>query len=196
MEEKVVEGGGHCLSLSFSDKVWHQANHENISLVIILTFSHIRPWKLQGTQLVVGCERNIQDVLEKKEGLRGKHLHKLLVSARTLEKLPDDVVRNFYCEAVDEIFPLTKPQEEGGFGLTQAEDKQRHIRIRAEYHLTIPFQYDLYHFRNLTQRDRYQSGADVKLVVDIRCANLDAFWAREPGTVGATRIEGVKIGNV
>ena len=36
----------------------------------------------------------------------------------------------------------------------------------------------------------------VKLIVAIRCANLDAFWAREPGTVAATKREGVKIGRL
>ena len=57
----------------------------------------------------------------------------------------------------------------------------------------MPFQCNLCHFRNLTNRDSGKSAADVKLVVSIRRANLDAFWAREPGTVGSTRREGVKI---
>ena len=49
-------------SLPFADKVWPLANRENLILVIILPFVHIRPWKLQGTQLVVKCQRNMQEV--------------------------------------------------------------------------------------------------------------------------------------
>ena len=81
------------LSLPFDDKVWPLSNWENLILVIVLPFAHIRPWKLQGTQLVVKCERNMQEVWEKEEGLGGDHLRELLVSARTLDKLPGGVVR-------------------------------------------------------------------------------------------------------
>ena len=52
------------LLLPFNDKVWPLANHENLILVIVLPFAHIRPWKLQGTQLVVGCERKMQETDE------------------------------------------------------------------------------------------------------------------------------------
>ena len=34
-------------------------------------------------------------------------------------------------------------------------------------------------------------GSDIRLVVSIHRANADAFWAREPGPVGATRREGL-----
>ena len=43
------------LSLPFDDNVWPLANQENLILVIVLPFVHIRPWKSQGTQLVVKC---------------------------------------------------------------------------------------------------------------------------------------------
>ena len=101
-----------------------------------------------------------------------------------------------YCAAAEESFPLTKPQEEEGFDLTQSEDKLRHLCARDGDHLLLPFQCDLCHFRNLTNRDPGQAAEDVKLIVSIRRANLDAFWAREPGTVAATRREGVKIGKL
>lgn len=83
------------LSLPFNDRVWPLANHENLILVISLPFTHIRPWKLQETQLVIECKRKMQEVWEKEEGLRGNHLREILVSARTLEKLPEDVVQKF-----------------------------------------------------------------------------------------------------
>lgn len=50
--------------------------------------------------------------------------------------------------------------------------------------LITPFQCDLCHFRNITRRDPLlRSSKDMLLLRDIRQANLDAFWSREPGTV-------------
>ena len=60
------------------------------------------------------------------------------------------------------IFPLTKSQEEEGFDLTQSEDKLRHICARDGNHLLVPFQCDLCHFRNLTNRDHGQTVENVK----------------------------------
>ena len=57
----------------------------------------------------------------------------------------------------------------------------------------VPFQCDLCHFRNLTNRDPVLCKGDARLIVTIRRANLDAFWAREPGTVNSTRLDGMKI---
>lgn len=36
----------------------------------------------------------------------------------------------------------------------------------------------------------------MKLIKAIRRTNLDAFWAREPGMVSATKREGAKIGKL
>ena len=80
---------------------------------------------------------------------------------------------DYYCAASDESFPLIKAQEEEGFDLTQARDKQMHLRTRyGDHHNFVPFQFDLYHFRNLTNRYPAKSAADVKSVVSIRKANL------------------------
>lgn len=49
----------------------------------------------------------------------------------------------------------------------------------------ISFQCDLCHFRNIQGRDPIGSVTDDNLMTCIRRANLDAFWAREPGTVSA-----------
>ena len=80
--------------------------------------------------------------------------------------------------------------------MTQSDSKQRYLNARDSDHLMVPFQCDLCHFRNLTQRNPGRSDTDIRLVVSIRRANLDSFWAREPGTVGATRREGVKVGKL
>ena len=57
----------------------------------------------------------------------------------------------------------------------------------------ICFQCDLYHFRNLKLMDPSRSQEDINLLKTIRRANLDGFWAREPGTVEATKREGRKL---
>jgi RNAse (barnase) inhibitor barstar len=47
-----------------------------------------------------------------------------------------------------------------------------------------PFQCDLCRFRNIKKRDPFASDLkDLNLLCGIRMANLDAFWARIPGTV-------------
>ena len=102
----------------------------------------------------------------------------------------------YYCAAEEESFPLTKPQDEEGFDLTQSEDRLRNLCARDGDHLLVPFQCDLCHFRNITNRDPGQSVEYVKLIVAIRRANLDIFWVKEPGPVAATKREGVKIGRL
>ena len=59
---KVVDG---LLSIPFDEKVWPQTNLEKIILVIVFHFVHLRPWKLQGTHLVVECKQDIQEVWDK-----------------------------------------------------------------------------------------------------------------------------------
>lgn len=105
------------------------------------------------------------------------------------------VVR-FYCAAKEGSFPLIKHQEEERFDLTQSDDRLRHLCERDGYHLLLPFQCDLCHFRNLTDRNPEQSVEDVRLIITIRRSNPDVFWAREPGTVVATKREGVQIGRL
>jgi hypothetical protein len=58
-------------------------------------------------------------------------------------------------------------------------------RARPGDHLMTPFQCDLCHFRNIQggnpSEELVGHGA---LLAAIRRANLDAFWARRPNTVG------------
>ena len=57
---------------------------------------------------------------------------------------------------------------------------------RAGDHLMCPFQCDLCHFRNVYRSDPIQdSDGHALFFVTIRRANLDAFWARRPSTVGS-----------
>ena len=57
---------------------------KKLILVTIFPFVHVRPWKLQGPQLIVKCERVLQEMWEKEDGLVGDYLCKLLISARSL----------------------------------------------------------------------------------------------------------------
>ena len=80
-----------------------------------------------------------------------------------------------YCAAEEESFPLTKPQEEEGFDLTQSEDRLRHLCVRDGDHLLVPFQCDLCRFRNLTNGN---PGHSVKDFVPIWMRFGRGSWAR------------------
>ena len=45
----------------------------------------------------------------------------------------------YYYAAAKENLPLTEPQEEEGFELTQSEDKLRHLSTRDGNHLLVSF---------------------------------------------------------
>ena len=69
------------VTLPFDKVVWPRTNHERLILVIIFPFATRRPWKLQCIQFLVECERDLQKVWEKEEGVGRVCLRKLLVSA-------------------------------------------------------------------------------------------------------------------
>ena len=77
--------------------------------------------------------------------------------------------------------------------MTSEEDKVRFQVARNGDHLMILFQCELCHFRNLKGLDPGKGDADIRLLRTIRRATLDAFWAREPSTVEATRRDSKKI---
>ena len=45
------------------------------------------------------------------------------------------------------------------------------------------FQCEVCHFRNMELRDPDGGGRDDKVLIYIKCVNLDAFWSRKPSTV-------------
>jgi hypothetical protein len=86
-------------------------------------------------------------------------------------------------------FPVRLPKDEEGNLLVNEEDKLRFAVARPGDHLFCPFQCELCHFRNLQGRSpQVGSGllGDVELLKCLRRVNLDAFWSREPSTVGVT----------
>jgi hypothetical protein len=65
-------------------------------------------------------------------------------------------------------------------------DESRFRRARNGDSLLTPFQCDVCHFRNIKHCDpRIGDKKDVRLLKDIRVANLNDFWVREPSTVVA-----------
>ena len=65
------------------------------------------------------------------------------------------------------------------------EDKERYLTARDGDHVMIPFQYDIYKFRNMQQRDPGYDRKDTVLLREIRRASPDAFWRRKSSTVAA-----------
>ena len=78
-------------------------------------------------------------------------------------------------------------RDEGGFEWSKRGDELRYLVARDGDHLQCPFQCDLCVFRTLRGEEPGQGASDRLLQRCIRRINLDALWAREPGTVQATR---------
>jgi hypothetical protein len=78
-------------------------------------------------------------------------------------------------------------KDEGGFEWCKHGDELRYIVAREGDHLQCPFQCDLCVFRTLRGEDPGRNPSDRLLLKCIRRINLDALWAREPGTVQSTR---------
>ena len=74
-----------------------------------------------------------------------------------------------------------------------SDDPERFKLARDVDHLMCLFQYDDCHFQNLKKRAPGASDTDGVLLLCIRRANLDALWARKPGTVHSNRREGAVI---
>jgi hypothetical protein len=75
----------------------------------------------------------------------------------------------------------------------EEQDEDRFKVGRTGDHLMCPFQCDACHFQNIQGRNSMATNEkDVTLLVCIRRAILDSFWAREPSTVEKNMREGVK----
>jgi hypothetical protein len=73
---------------------------------------------------------------------------------------------------------------EDGEAVVRRLQDVRCMEVRNGDNLVCPFQCDLCHFRNIKKRDPFASNLkDLSLLCGIGRANLDAFWARRPGTV-------------
>ena len=68
--------------------------------------------------------------------------------------------------------------------ILDADDELRFCVARDGDNLVCPFQCDHCHFVNLMGREPLADlASDIRLLKCIRRVNLDAFWAREPGTI-------------
>ena len=57
----------------------------------------------------------------------------------------------------------------------------------------VPFQCDLYHFRNLRRIDPDENNGDILLLRTIRRAIVDTFWSREHSKVETARKNSKKL---
>ena len=86
----------------------------------------------------------------------------------------------------DDSFPISTLADIDDVEDPSEEDKYKHARNGDNF--SCPFQCDLCHFHNIQIRDPDTSSVqDRQLMTAIRRANLDAFWARAPGTISNNR---------
>jgi hypothetical protein len=76
-----------------------------------------------------------------------------------------------------------KPVDDDDIPFEADGDDVRFETARDGDQYMCPFQCDLCHFRNIQKRDPGIDPKDKFMLVCVRRANLDALWAREPGTV-------------
>jgi hypothetical protein len=92
-------------------------------------------------------------------------------------------------------FPIRTPEDDEGFDQNLGGFEKRFKAGRNWDHLMCPFQCDLFHFRNIQEREPlFGHRKNILLLQCIHRALIDAFWAREPSTVranlrGAKRLE-------
>lgn len=98
--------------------------------------------------------------------------------------------RSIYCEGcyrvpADDKYPIRKPVDEDGTLVESKADADRFLFGRAGDHFMTSFQCDLCHYRNIKRRDPNPEGdpKDACALRNIRRANLDSLWSREPSTV-------------
>ena len=78
--------------------------------------------------------------------------------------------------------------------LASSGEDARFRFARAEDHLMTPFQCELCHYRNLTQRNpSFNRTEHQECLAHMQRVNLDAFWSREPPTVEGHLREGFRV---
>ena len=85
-------------------------------------------------------------------------------------------------------YPVKRSRDEARALQVDDKDVDRFQVGRNGDHLMMAFQCDLCHFRNMKKRDpRQEHYPDESLLLNIRRANLDIMWSREPSTVAQNR---------
>ena len=138
--------------------------------------------------------RNLVDNLKglcKDGSLRGCKV--FFVPTRSLDTFPGDLAWEMLRSVEKEGYRIIRPQDEERFDLSPEEYKTMHLVVRDGDHLTIPFQCEPCHFRNLKGTDPSKRSEDILLLRIIIRANVDELWSRDPGTVNATLRERRKI---
>lgn len=74
--------------------------------------------------------------------------------------------------------------EENGFEMEDDEERRFMCAREGDHVMSIPFECDVCHFRNITGRDvDWGNSRDIYTLTCIRGASLDAMWSKEKDTV-------------
>jgi hypothetical protein len=148
-----------------------------------LPYTHT-PWRLRGTPFLDHVERKMQNLPLTTPGWGPLIKRELLKQTRSMDSMQEGLV---YKAADNQEFPIVRPIMKKASSLKKTKGQ---IHARDVNNLVVPFQCDLCHFRNLTERDPQGNRAqDIRILKCIRRANLDPFWASEPRTVQITLAE-------
>jgi hypothetical protein len=79
---------------------------------------------------------------------------------------------------------MEEEEEENGFVTEEVKETRFMCARNGDHLMSLPFECDLCHFRNVSKRDvDWDSAKDKYTLICIRAASLDAMWSRETGTL-------------
>ena len=89
-----------------------------------------------------------------------------------------------YRTAADDPYPIRRAVDEDGLVVESTTEENRFKYGRVGDNFMTMFQCNLCHFRNIQKRDPVDGNAvDHRALRNIRRANMDALWSREPITL-------------
>lgn len=167
---------------------WPSNMHEPLTIGLILPFSLKFPWQLRRSEKNWNWNRNCQQCGKRKEGMNALFCanfgHK--IGALTVS---DSVwCGKFYSSFEDDKFHINLSQDASVFERVSKGDGLCFEYARDEDQFKCPFQCGDCIFWILNRRiPNNLNPRDSSLLRCIRQVNLDAMWAREPGTVNDNR---------
>jgi hypothetical protein len=161
--------------------IWDNSQHEPLGIFISFSLIRHEPWRLREAHPVVDLAHTLRQVPEDDYVQKGNSLRESLCLARQLETIPESVVRDCCVPLKGWHFMVRLPKDEEGKSLVNKEDKLCFMVARPGDHLFCPFQFELFHFRNIQGRTTMVGTGlldDTELMKCLRRVNMDAFWSR------------------
>ena len=125
-------------TLPFDEVLWHHINHERLILLLfsLLRIVDLGSYREPNSWLTVkGNYKRDEKRRKAWEGVVCAHFWSQRGHWKSFQWI---WYGRCYYAVVEESLPLTKPQEEEGFDLTQSEDALRHLSARNGDHLLVP----------------------------------------------------------